>query len=295
MHFRKILVPLSGQYDPADPESLERPALETAFDLGRRFGSHVEVFCVEALAEEVRGRMPGWMPRLAVDDLIDMIEREDDKRRERARDLFGATVERYAAPYVAAPTREGGFSVSFVEVIGEVGESLPLRGRLADLIVTACFPLEENGDVPPLLEVALRETGRPLLIAPSAARPSFGKKIAIAWNGSAEAARAVGQSLQFLMLAEEVVVISVTEDGRITPSGDSLAEYLLWHGVRSRTVTLDGSATAAGRILLQQVENEAADMLIMGAYTRDRVRRVIFGGVTNEVLARMALPVLMVD
>lgn len=295
MHARKILVPLSGKYDPADPESLERPALETAFDLARRFGSHVEVFCVEALPSEARRHLPRWMPRLAVDDLLDMIEKEDDKRRQRARDLFKATVERFSAPIKSQPTSGTGFSVDFLEVIAEVGDSVPLRGRLADLIVTACFPLEQNGGVPPLLEVALRETGRPLLITPPVARSSLGKKIAIAWNGSAEAARAVGQALQFLTIAEEVVVISVEEDGTITPSGDSLAEYLLWHGVRSRTVTVDGSATSAGRILLEQVDKERADMLIMGAYTRNRVRRVIFGGVTNEILARMAVPVLMVD
>ena len=101
--------------------------------------------------------------------------------------------------------------------------------------------------------------------------------------------------MQFLTMADEIVVISVNEDGPTTPSGDSLADYLLWHGVRSRTVTLDGSTVSAGQILLEQVEKEGADMLIMGAYTRNRVRRVIFGGVTNEVLARMAVPVLMVD
>lgn len=295
MQVRKILVPLSGQYDPADPESLELPALATAFDLGRRFGAHVEVFCVEALSSEGRRQMPRWVPRLAVDDLIDMIEKEDDNRRQRARALFKATAERYSAPERSEPVRGAGFSVDFVEVIGEVNQSFPSRGRLADLIVTACFPLERHFDVPTLLEVALRETGRPVLVAPPAARTLLGKKIAIAWNGSAEAARAVGQALQFLTMADEVVVICVNEDEAITPSADSLAEYLLWHGVRSRTVTLGGSAISAGGMLLEQVEKEGADMLIMGAYTRDRIRRVIFGGVTNEVLSQMPVPVLMID
>ena len=156
------MVPLSGQYDPADPESLEMPALETAFDLGRRFGSHVEVFCVEALPSEAQRQMPWWMPRLAVDDLIDMIEKKGDMRRQRARDLFKSTVERYSVPERSRPLHGDGFSVEFLKVIGEVDDSLPSRGRLADLIVTACFPLAQHGTVPPLLEIALRETGRPL-------------------------------------------------------------------------------------------------------------------------------------
>ena len=39
MPIRKTLVPLSGQYDPADLESLEKPALETAFNVGLRLSA----------------------------------------------------------------------------------------------------------------------------------------------------------------------------------------------------------------------------------------------------------------
>ncbi len=295
MPIRKILVPMSGQYDPADPESLEKPALETAFNLGRRFNAHVEVFCMEAQPSEARGHLAPWMPRLAVEDLLNMIEKESDKRRERARELFEAVAGRFSAPRISQPDPEAGFSVCFLEQVGEIGGSLSIRGRLADLIVTACFPLDEYASVPPMLEVALRETGRPLLISRSTVSKNFGQKIAIAWNGSAEAARAVDLALEFLTGADEVVVITVNENGSFEPSGDSLAEYLQWHGVRCRTVAVDGSAASAGLILQEQVYKAGADMLVMGAYTRDRVRRVIFGGVTGEVLARMTVPVLMVD
>ncbi|MEE8544225.1 MAG: universal stress protein, partial [Alphaproteobacteria bacterium] len=36
-----------------------------------------------------------------------------------------------------------------------------------------------------------------------------------------------------------------------------------------------------------------ADLLVMGAYTRSRVRRLIFGGVTREVLEGADIPLLM--
>jgi len=35
------------------------------------------------------------------------------------------------------------------------------------------------------------------------------------------------------------------------------------------------------------------DLLVMGAYSRSHMRRLIFGGVTAEVLARAEMPVLM--
>jgi nucleotide-binding universal stress UspA family protein len=295
MSIRKILVPLIGQFDPADPESLEMPALEAAFRLGRQLGAHIEVFCVEAPTNEAHERLAPWLPHLAVADLFKHIEKESDKRRTRARKIYDTVVNSFSAPQISKPDPKAGFSANFLEQIGSIGESLSLRGRLADLIVTASFPLGYGDRVPPLLEIALRETGRPLLISPTDASSTFGARIGIAWNGSAEAARAVSMAMEFLITASEVVVISVNEDGPITPGGDELAEYLRWHGVQAQTVTIEGSAASAGRILLEQVDKAGVDLLIMGAYTRDRLRQVIFGGATREVLAKMAIPVLMVD
>ena len=295
MPIRKILVPLSGQYDLADPESLERPALETAFVLGRRLDAHVEVYCIEADLTHTQTRMWPWIPGSSVDIVIDMIAKESIERRDRARALFQSVAERFSAAHTRRPDAKGGFSVNFLKEMGEIEGSLSVRGRLADLIVTACFPLEREGDIPLILNVALRETGRPVLISSSTASDTFGKRIAIAWNGSAEAVRAVGLAMEFLQQAEEIAVISVNEHGPFEPSGESLAEYLQWQGIRSRTVTVDGSTASAGMLLLEQIKESESDMLVMGAYTRDRIQRVIFGGVTGEVLAHMPVPVLMVD
>ena len=295
MPIRKILVPMSGQYDLEDPESLERPALETAMLLGRRLDAYVEVFCIEADVMSTDLRLSPWIPGSSVEVLIDMIAEESVERRERACALFQTMSDRFSVPSADKPDPESGFCINFLEQTGEVGGSLSARGRLADLIVTACHPLEQDGGMPLILKVALRETGRPVLISRSTVSESFGKTIAVAWNGSAEAARAVGTAIEFLVQADDVVLISVNEDGPFEPSGAGLADYLKWQGISAQVVTVDGSAASAGRILLEEVEKAGADMLVMGAYTRDRVRRVIFGGVTGEILARMPVPVLMVD
>jgi nucleotide-binding universal stress UspA family protein len=295
MPIRKILVPLSGQYDPADIESIERAACETAFSIGARLNAHVEVFCIETGPGEARDEMARWMPHLAIEDLLNRIEAESDVPRARALELFAAVKNEFSAPASSDPNPDAGFSACFVEIADEGGGSLSARGRLADLIVAAGYSLGREGGIPGILEMALRDTGRPLLIAPSLAGRTFGQKVAIAWNGSAEAARAVGLAMDFLTIADKVFIISVDEDGSFDPSGRGLAEYLEWHGVSSTPVQVKGSAGTAGGVLLEQVKEVGADMLVMGAYTRNRVRRVVFGGVTGEVLRRMALPVLMVD
>ena len=56
-----------------------------------------------------------------------------------------------------------------------------------------------------------------------------------------------------------------------------------------------------GRALLAKLDAENAtpdatkcDMLVMGAYSHNQMRRLIFGGVTAEVLAQTPVPALMV-
>lgn len=46
-------------------------------------------------------------------------------------------------------------------------------------------------------------------------------------------------AMPFLEAADEVVVISAKEDKSFEPSGDDLAEYLLWHGIQASVVTAD--------------------------------------------------------
>lgn len=295
MPIRKILVPLSGQYDPEDPESLELPALETGFALGRRFNAHVEVFCIEAERSDTRTQLAPWIPGAAVDELLDRLDTESESRRKRARASFDAASARFHPTKLSEPDPDSDFSANFVERIGEVRGSLAVRGRLADVIVTARPQVADEAARPLMLEVALRETGRPVLICSRTTSDIFGRRVAVAWNGSAEASRAVAMAMDFLVAAEEVVVISINEAGVFEPDAESLVDFLRWHGVGARSVTLDGTAASAGDMLLEQIGEAGADLLVMGAYTRDRIRRLIFGSVTGTVLSQATLPVLMVD
>ncbi len=45
--------------------------------------------------------------------------------------------------------------------------------------------------------------------------------------------------------------------------------------------------------LVEEAAKAAADLLVMGAYGRSRMRETIFGGATRSVLNESALPLLM--
>ena len=295
MSIRKILVPLSGQYDPDDPESLERPALETAFRIGQRLRAHVEVVCIEAEPHQTHENVASWVPGNAVKTLIDAIDAESGHRRERAKELYSTICDEFGVTQAAAPGIHPEMTTTFLEQFGDVRDSLVLRGRLSDLIVTACPPIDWKGTLPLILDGALRKSGRPVLISPPQSLPSIGERIAIAWNGSAGSMRAVGMSKSILQAAKDVAVISVDEDRTFDLSGDSLVEYLRWHGIIAHLQAFDGSGRPAGQIILDQIAKENADMLVMGAYTRSHLQRIIFGGVTSEIFAKMPVPVFMVE
>jgi len=292
---RQILVPLSGQYDPDDPETLDAPALKTAFTLARTFDAHVEVFCMEAETDRAHRHLSIWVPGATVSEIIDSIEAESERRRERARAVFDQIAALLEVPRGLQPGAGTGFSTDFIEHTGDVRGALSFRGRLADIIVTANAPGRFPGGHPLILEVALRETGRPVLISPFEPRETVGRRVVVAWNGSTEASRAVAISMEFLKRAESVCVISVREGGPPGPGADDLANYLRWHGIEAKATTFDGDAASAGGIVLTEAESEDADLLVMGAYTRDRVSRLIFGGATREVLGHGTIPVLMLN
>ena len=142
-------------------------------------------------------------------------------------------------------------------------------------------------------ETALLCSGRPLLLAPPTPREEIGTRVAIAWDGSAEAARAVGAALPFLHTAEVVTVISVAEDGKIESPVEDLARYLSWHGIQANTRNIGLDSRSVGEAILGAVRHESADMLVMGAYSHSRTCEMLTGGVTNSVLQHMTIPVQM--
>jgi nucleotide-binding universal stress UspA family protein len=53
------------------------------------------------------------------------------------------------------------------------------------------------------------------------------------------------------------------------------------------------SGRSAGETILSGVEDSGADLLVMGAYGHSRIREIVLGGVTETILKKMTLPVLM--
>jgi nucleotide-binding universal stress UspA family protein len=179
-------------------------------------------------------------------------------------------------------------------------DSLVHFGHCFDLVVVAQEEQRTGSmivDFDQPAEVVLA-VGRPVLIVPARADiASIGSRIALAWKGSRESARALGDALPLLQLADEVaVVVVVTGDEQSTK--DSGAERVVGHladrGINARLETRTaGTRNEAGKALLAAVADAKADLLVSGAYGQSRWRQFIVGSVTRELLRNADVPLLL--
>lgn len=288
--YKSILVPVGDAQSAAVP-------LDTALRLAGRFASHVTALHVRFDPTTAVPLVGEGMSGAMIDEMIGRAETQADQRAQAARTAFEAACDRHGVPRLAAPPAAG-LSAEWIETVGREDEAVAWRGRLSDLLVFGHPGGEAEAPAMLTLNDALMSCGRPLLLCPAGPAGSpeaLGTSVAIAWNGSAEAARAVGWAMPLLRHAKTVTVLAVSEhaDRPVNAPAAELAAYLGWNGVTATANVVQASASHAGEELLRQSMACGADLLVMGAYTHSRLRQLIMGGVTRHVIAHAPLHVLM--
>ncbi|MBB3355697.1 nucleotide-binding universal stress UspA family protein [Rhizobium sp. BK049] len=145
-----------------------------------------------------------------------------------------------------------------------------------------------------LSETLLFGSGRPIVLYPATSICSRVDTIAVAWDGSATAARALSCARIFIERTTKVQVISITDDKEIDEANRALLISSLKHsGFDVEDVSIQaGGETATAAIQSAALERKA-DLLVAGGFGHSRLREFILGGVTRELLAKAELPVLL--
>lgn len=135
---------------------------------------------------------------------------------------------------------------------------------------------------------------RPVLIVPHGGVASIGTSIALAWNGRTEASRVIHFALPFLWTAKRVVVLEVEVAGRQRGlSSEAVVRYLAQHGVEALSESVARNGRSIGESLLAAANAMETDLLIMGGNAQTRLRHLIFGTVTSDILTGATFPVLL--
>jgi nucleotide-binding universal stress UspA family protein len=197
-------------------------------------------------------------------------------------------------------TRRAGHDAEWREARGSASDVAALHGRYCDLVVAGQVSPDAEGNADALVfpdRIALA-VGRPVLVVPYIGTfTSIGARVLVAWNATREATRAVADAMPFLQKAAAVTVIAVNPRSGPAGHGDipgaDIALHLARHGVKARAESIAADDIAIADILLSRASDIGADLLVMGCYGHSRIRELVIGGVTRQILQEMTLPVLM--
>ena len=173
------------------------------------------------------------------------------------------------------------------------------QARCADIIVSGGdkaafsdpFALASPKDL-------VMQAGRPLLVVPDTFNWFDLRSVLVAWKDTAEARRAIADSLPMLRKAKDVVVAEILEQGGSQSAAVSrVRDVVAWlsrHGVSASHLVPDINED---RDAIFQLDTIAADVdagvIVAGAYGHSRFRELILGGVTQHLITQSTRCVLL--
>ena len=283
---KQVLVPLLGQ-------SGDRSALDAAAAFLKGHGGHIEARLYRRNPKDVMPIVGEGFSASAIEQVLESAEaaaREQDKSVKATFESWqNATGVELGAPKPGSST----ITADLESVVGPILNTFTKRGRLADLIVFARPMAQGQPDRESLLEAAMMDTGKPVLLVPDDGTTTAGKTVILAWNGSKEAARAVSVAMPVLARADSVTVLTV-KDGDVTADPQDLADVLNLNGVTATVTVSDMAKAGVAATLESEAAKIKADLVVIGAYSHSRMREFIMGGVTDDMLNEIQLPVLLV-
>jgi nucleotide-binding universal stress UspA family protein len=289
MSIRTILVGASGG-------SASNGAIELACWFANRLDAHIEGFHVLLDPVAVFGPVGTGGGLVVSSDIVAEMIDEANANAANAKASFEEIADRYHLPHQnlahMAAVQDCGPSVGWREATGDAPKLVAERARYFDLVVLGRSSRVIHESSSNTIEAVLARSGRPVLLAPAKTPASLGKYVALAWNGSPQAVRALAASLPLLLAAESVSVITVG-DGT-TSDIPSVLDHLSRHRITAKHRHIPAvSSESVGIVLLKAAHDVGADMLVMGGYGHKPWREALFGGVTRDVIGTSLMPLLL--
>lgn len=123
------------------------------------------------------------------------------------------------------------------------------------------------------------------------------ENVFIAWNSSLPAARAVHAALPILKAAKEVTIACFDADPSRWADGDNpgadLATWLSHHGCHITVHEYVSGRKKTSDAIIERAREQTSDLIVMGAYGRNRWNERFFGGTTQDMIRQQDLAVLL--
>ena len=258
------------------------PAMQFAISIAAKFEAHIAgiAFAYDPVIT------PTLMDGLSA-SWVDALRDENRAAAQQAVDRFEALAKRES------------LSVEHRIIEANLGRAANLFGRIArrfDLAVVGQTDPERALPEDLLIEAALFESGRPTVVVPYIQKEDLKLgHVLVCWDNSRNAARAIADSLPFLMRGKKVEIVMVARnDGKADElPGADLGEHLARHDLTVEVKRLVAADVDVSNVILSYAADCAADFIVMGGYGHSRLREFILGGATRGILRSMTVPVLM--
>jgi nucleotide-binding universal stress UspA family protein len=279
MTIKDILLPLTSY-----PTPTQKCAIETAVHLAANMGA-----LVQAVAFEVNVQSPVGLYADPV-GIAGILAADRKKSADNAHQLLD-TFENIA--------NDAGLKHERLLLscrLLEIPEYLAREARFFDLtMVPLRGPDASERDI---AEQLIFESGRPILVFPEDPNRTVSialDNIAVAWDFSPPATRAIADALPLLRMAKQVRVFTVVDDKPIDKShlGVRLAKHLARHGVEAVAEDITSNGYAIGHVFKDYLTEHKVDLLVMGAYGHSRIKEFILGGATKSILLNPPTCVLL--
>lgn len=191
------------------------------------------------------------------------------------------------------------FTVSVESTVLMTGaQTCSMHARYCDLaIVGAVAPGQKNYPAETYFMELLMNSGRPILRIPHTLETDYEfDRVLIAWQPCREASRAVHDAMPFLKRASSIDILMVDpkigENAHGEQPGADIAGHLARHGLKVSVITQPGMDDTVGGAIAKYAKQTDAQLLVAGGYGHSRFREFIMGGVTKELNAHSAIPIL---
>ena len=269
-----------------DPDNDTPVAIRYTLDVAHRYGAHVTgLACVDTKRIEESATGGGIGSMYYAEKLREKLEAKTRERAMELLDEFASASERERITY-HQEVKEGSPSVRIIEDM-----------RYHELLVIGNDPHFFYGHPDQhttTLAHVVKGCVAPVLVVPDEFRPI--KTVLLTYDGSTPAARAMQMFALYSPFGKDVDVhvIGVYEQGHEAEAElnvSTAAKYLATHGYSAHTATLQGRKPFDH--IVQYAENVEADLLVAGAHSVSKMKKLIFGSTTESLITEMNLPIFL--
>ena len=248
-----------------NPDPGQESRLAVAVFLAKSLGGHIT--CLQSVAPPISVGDPPAVPP----DVVELLEKGAAELQED----------------VEARLNEAEVEWTWIREFEDAAALAVRQSRLCDAVI-----LSATESYPTVGAVALHAR-TPVLAVPEGAQGfDVASPIVIAWNGSAPAANAMREALPLIAAASSVHILTVDRDDEEFPAARAF-EYLAHHSIRSEIHWRHSDGKPLAQTITAFAQELGAGAVVAGAYGHNRIREMLLGSVTRDLLRTSTIPLVL--